>query len=171
VGLYFKGGAWGDLLLNDQYMRAAIRNHLLTNVRYYMSQDADAGTWSGPVPGLPGLSVAFDVGESIVKHLLGGGSLYMDATWTKTRDPQTGKVTLTLEAVFTYSDYMDLHPWLHPLPDAPAKLAEVWLKYFNLPAIFLGIKPQPYRLLISTDPVTIVMSWDPAKPGLIDFDF
>ena len=175
VGLYFKGGAWGDLILQDESMTAAIRNHIVINARHYMSENEDTGTWNAPVPGLfLSLYVQFSVNKSFVHRLLGGGSLYMDSTWTKTVDPNTGIVTLTLEAVFTYSDTMDLHPERYTL-DKLGRLGEVYWNYIPA-AVFYRLwaghgKAQSYKLLIETDPITIVLTWDPSDPGLIKCDF
>jgi len=165
-GLYFKGGEWGNILLEDEYISSAIRSYLIRNARYYMSREEDTGTWNCPVPGMFGSSsVTFDVDESIAKHLLGGGSLYMSATWTKVKDSNTGEITLTLEATFIYSDYMDLHPLRHPFPDLIGKWAEF---YWNLNFLWCtGKKAQPYPLLIESDPVTIVLLWKPESPGII----
>jgi RHS repeat-associated protein len=173
-GVYFKGGAWGDLILDDKYMEASIYQYLVGGARHYMSQDEDTGTWNGPVPGLMFLSATFDVEESFVKRLLGGGSLYMDATWTKEYDCETGKVTLTVEAVFTYHDFTDLHPEKGLILDIAGTQAEIYWNYTRPNAIpmnlLLDTDAQPYELLIETDPVTIVLSWDPAEPGIIEIE-
>jgi len=40
----------------------------------------------------------------------------------------------------------------------------------NLTRALIVPKAQPYPLIIESDPVTIVMTWDPAKSGIIGFE-
>jgi len=174
VSLYFEGGEWGDLILEDTYMQNSIRQHLLQNVRHYMSLDEYQGDWNCLVPGGYGYSsTSFDVDESKLKRYLGGGGLYINGTWTK-ETSEDGIVTLTMEASFTFYDTADLHPERLYWRDILGKMAEIYWNYYQ-PGYLLthltNMVAQPYQILISTEPVAIEMTWDPDKPGTIDVDF
>jgi len=121
-GLYFKD----NIIVGDIYMQKTITDHLVIDARYHMSQ-GDTGTWKGPILSsyYPNGRSPFNVNESLTKRLLGKGELYIDATYTREIDSETGKVTLTLEAVFTYHDFADLHPDKYD-PDKLGQLAECY---------------------------------------------